>query len=87
MEIYQVANRTASAFFEDKGDAEKWAGACGTAAGMIVIKIDVIPRGLFASQQSNPADAKPVCAFDNGDGILRCSITGNPIGTDTVSRR
>ena len=45
------------------------------------------PAWIDISHQANPADGKPVCAFDNGDGVLRCSITGNPIGTDTVSRR
>ena len=26
------------------------------------------------------------CTFDNGDSVLRCSITGNPVGTDTIDK-
>ena len=37
-------------------------------------------------KEGNSSDKKPpVCMFDNGDGVLRCSITGKPVGTDTVS--
>lgn len=25
------------------------------------------------------------CVYDNGDGVKRCSITKNPVGTDTVN--
>jgi len=40
----------------------------------------------YVSRQTDLSNGKPICAFDNGDGVLRCSITGKPIGTDTVSR-
>jgi hypothetical protein len=55
--VYIAANKTSSATFQDREDAERYAGNAGAAAGIIVTEIPVIP-----SQKSRPdcqSDEKP----------------------------